>query len=281
MTRRNTMNKLVALLLLAIVALPLATGCVDGGSEEASPTPTEAPIVETPTLPPGGSPCGDGVCEGPENPVNCPEDCAPVVTPSRGDGDGDQPQPPSGGEEPTRTPASGPGGEATPPPDDEEPPPATAERWGGSTDFTCHTVGDGVEDLWRAYIDFEFTVAPDGTITGSGSGEFTEAWCARANCEACEFTDLSSISAEVSGTREGFQFHLRITPSADMSQYLTCSGIRTGGWVNQIVPCLTVSGGPGDFAIDAEDQAIVEWEGSREGIGATMTGRGTSTVWRP
>jgi hypothetical protein len=137
-----------------------------------------------------------------------------------------------------------------------------------------------LEDLWRAYIDIEFTVAADGTISGSGSGRFTEAWCSRADCEACEFTDLSTISAVVSGAKEGFQFHLHIVPTADMSQYLTCAGHRTGGWVNQIVPCLTVSGGPGDFLIDAEDQAIVEWRGTRTGFGGEMTGIGTSTVWR-
>ncbi|MEJ5310608.1 MAG: alpha/beta fold hydrolase [Anaerolineae bacterium] len=39
----------------------------------APPTPVATP---TPALSQGGRPCGDGVCQGPENAQNCPADCA-------------------------------------------------------------------------------------------------------------------------------------------------------------------------------------------------------------
>jgi hypothetical protein len=51
----------------------------------APPTPTLAPPLSTREpgeAKPGESPCGDGVCEGPENPQNCPEDCAAEVVES-------------------------------------------------------------------------------------------------------------------------------------------------------------------------------------------------------
>lgn len=54
-------------------------------------TPTESPSLPTPTQPapvpqPSGprGRCGDGVCDGPENVTNCPEDCAqPLAVPTK------------------------------------------------------------------------------------------------------------------------------------------------------------------------------------------------------
>jgi len=47
---------------------------------------TEAVPTDTPPAPRANEPCGDGVCDGPENPQNCREDCAeaPVLTATPG-----------------------------------------------------------------------------------------------------------------------------------------------------------------------------------------------------
>jgi hypothetical protein len=262
MTRRKTMKKLLALLLLAVLVSTMVAGCVDGGSESPSPTPTE-----TPTPPPGDRPCGDGICEGPENPVNCPEDCAPVVTPSPDDGDGDQPQPPSGDEEPA----------ATPTPNDGQPPLPLETEWEGNVDFTCEVAGGGGQYFWRAYVDFEFTVAPDGSITGSGAGEFFDDSCT-IDCGTCEFIELGPISAEVSGSLEEHSFHLSIIPSAEMVARHVCNGVVDVPLM-QLSACVSVPGGPTDFTIEARDNAWVEWEGTQEGIGGYIKGVGVSAVY--
>jgi len=58
-------------------------------TETATATPAGNPLFPPPTVPsqpptPGraGSPCGNGVCEGPENAQNCPADCARTPGPS-------------------------------------------------------------------------------------------------------------------------------------------------------------------------------------------------------
>ncbi|MFW6116076.1 MAG: hypothetical protein ACOC7Y_03325, partial [Chloroflexota bacterium] len=64
--------------LLALIVILLST-------QACAPMPTAEP---TPTLPPsaatGERHCGDGVCDGPENADNCPEDCGagPAATPT-------------------------------------------------------------------------------------------------------------------------------------------------------------------------------------------------------
>jgi hypothetical protein len=85
-------KKAIWLLVILLVMGALVTACGAGTKETASPSgmptvpatvtplpPTPAPLVPTrepPEAKPGDSPCGDGVCEGPENAQNCPEDCA-------------------------------------------------------------------------------------------------------------------------------------------------------------------------------------------------------------
>lgn len=41
-------------------------------------TPELTPGAQPPPTSPPDHPCGDGICQGPENPINCPEDCPPV-----------------------------------------------------------------------------------------------------------------------------------------------------------------------------------------------------------
>ncbi|HFD39454.1 MAG TPA: hypothetical protein ENJ31_06350, partial [Anaerolineae bacterium] len=69
--------------LLGLLAL-LSLACNVGGIADL--LPTESPLSAAPTatpllpdsIPPGGqNPCGDGLCNGPENPTNCPQDCPP------------------------------------------------------------------------------------------------------------------------------------------------------------------------------------------------------------
>ncbi len=85
------MKKAVSLLLLVLLLASAVTGC--GGSASPTPLPAaETPTLATPAPPPPGptpepratrpseGPCGDGVCDGPENAQNCPEDCAESTT---------------------------------------------------------------------------------------------------------------------------------------------------------------------------------------------------------
>ncbi len=264
------MRKWIALVLVVILVLPLAAGCVPGGPGSASPTPTDTPMLPMPTAPPGGGrPCGDGVCDGPENPQNCPEDCAPAVTPSPHDGQGGEPQPPPGGPgEPEATPTVG-----------EEPrsPSADETEWEGNVDFTCEVVG-GKQYFWRAYVDFEFTVALDGSIAGSGSGKFTEGSISMPEC-ACEFSVLGPISAKVSGSREGDSFHLSVMPSAEMVERCVCPAGVVEVPLMQLLACVSVPGGPTDFTIEARDNAWVEWNGTQEGGDGSITGTGVSAVY--
>jgi hypothetical protein len=275
------MRKLIAMFILFILVLPLVAGCAQGGSEVPSPTPTDTPISPMPTVPPGSEHrCGDGVCDGPENPQNCPEDCAPVVTPTPHDGEGGEPQPPPGGPgEPEATPTlgAGPGGPTATPPPEEEPPPSTATEWEGNADFTCEVVG-GKQYFWRAYIDFEFTVAADGSIAGSGSGEFTENWIIMPECE-CEFSKLGPVSAQVSGSREGDLFHLSVMPSAEMVERCVCPGGVVEVPLMQLLACVSVPGGPTDFTIEARDNAWVEWNGTQEAGNGSIEGTGVSAVY--
>jgi len=69
---RGLMKRLVVPV-IALILLALACNM------EQAPTPTSAPAtIQPPTFtPPSGSGgrCGDGICDGPENAANCPEDC--------------------------------------------------------------------------------------------------------------------------------------------------------------------------------------------------------------
>jgi hypothetical protein len=271
------MRRLAVPLLLVVLVMSVATGCAGSGSEGAGPTPSETIILPMPTPPPSENRCGDGVCDGPENPQNCPEDCAPVVTPSPDDGEGDQPPAPPGGQGPTATPGSGGGVSATPSPGGGGALPSTETDWEGNVDFTCEVGGEGGVYFWRAYIDFEFTVAPDGSISGSGSGEFFDDSCT-IDCGACEFIELGPISAEVSGSREGDLFHLSVQPSAEMVARHVCNGVVDVPLM-QLPACVSVPGGPTDFTIEARDNAWVEWQGTQEGIGGSIKGTGVCAVY--
>jgi hypothetical protein len=84
--RTKLLTLLLSLALLAsltMACIPGLPGLGGGATEEETPSPPP-PAAQTPV---SEARCGDGVCEGPENPENCPEDCE---TP---------PPPPPGGEE--------------------------------------------------------------------------------------------------------------------------------------------------------------------------------------
>ena len=83
------------LVLLFTLLLVLTVSCRPGTPTVA---PTATPLVPD-SIPPGGqNPCGDGLCNGPENATNCPQDCPP----------------PTQAAQPTKTPA---GAEPGPEPD--------------------------------------------------------------------------------------------------------------------------------------------------------------------
>jgi len=65
-----SLTLLVSLTMACIPGLPDLGGLVTGEETPAPPPPAE----ETP---PSEGQCGDGVCDGPENPQNCPQDCPP------------------------------------------------------------------------------------------------------------------------------------------------------------------------------------------------------------
>jgi len=124
----------------------------------------------------------------------------------------------------------------------------------------------------------EFTVAPDGTITGSGAGEFTRHSIAMPEC-ACEFSQLGPISAQVSGSREGEFFHLSIMPSGEMVERCVCPSGVVEVPLAQLLACASVSGGPTDFTIEARDQAILEWQGTHTAATGSMTATGATAVY--
>jgi predicted small lipoprotein YifL len=208
--------------------------------------------------------CGEG---GPSptptpTPTETPEPGPPTPGPRCGDGVCDGPENPQNC------------------PQDCPPTLPAAEEWAGNVDFTCETVGGGGEYFWRAYIDFEFTVAPSGIITGSGSGEFFDASCALSGC-TCEFSTLGPILAQVSGSRAGESFHLSIVPSAEMAATHVCAGHSVTVPLAQLTACASVEGGPTDVTIEARDNAWVEWGGSTQvGIGGSITtGNGVTAVY--
>jgi pimeloyl-ACP methyl ester carboxylesterase len=71
------MVKRPTFLLISLAVLSLACNL----ERAATPTSPAAPTPPPPT-PPGGSEkrCGDGICDGPENTANCPEDCPAAPT---------------------------------------------------------------------------------------------------------------------------------------------------------------------------------------------------------
>lgn len=93
----KTFSLLLATLLLMACALiapltqgaetPTATPVSATESAAASPTEVASTVSLPPVQPPAGQapfgkPCGDGVCQGPENAQNCPADCALTPNPS-------------------------------------------------------------------------------------------------------------------------------------------------------------------------------------------------------
>jgi hypothetical protein len=89
---RRPLTVVLSLTLLVSLTMACIPGLPDLGgllTEEETPAPPPAE-----TTPVSEGPCGDGVCDGPENPQNCPQDCAPP------EGETPAPPPPGGDEQP-------------------------------------------------------------------------------------------------------------------------------------------------------------------------------------
>ena len=72
------MKRLATLLIILILLLPACSP--DAPPTQAAPTATTVQSAEQ-TQPLPAERCGDGLCDGPENPTNCPQDCpAPTQT---------------------------------------------------------------------------------------------------------------------------------------------------------------------------------------------------------
>lgn len=71
--RRKALTVILSLALLVSLTLACVPGLPGGGAPEEE---TQAPPPPAETAPPEGQ-CGDGVCDGLENPENCPQDCQP------------------------------------------------------------------------------------------------------------------------------------------------------------------------------------------------------------
>jgi len=80
---RKPRISVVSLLILIAVAL-LLIACGLTTPIATAPAPTSPPTALPPTKPPATSRgrCGDGVCDGPENAQNCPQDCAETTATS-------------------------------------------------------------------------------------------------------------------------------------------------------------------------------------------------------
>ena len=172
--------RIVATVLLLVIA---GCGPLGGGETLESaqvPTPTRvSPPAETPAGPgpgPGESPCGDGVCDGPENAQNCPQDCAPTEVPSVG-----TPIPP--------TPSISSPGRAR-----------VRLEWRSS--YNCQA-----DDVY-AEMEFTWSLADDGALTGSGEGTMYAEPVSR-----CPDTDLG-------GVRTPEPYPVTVTSTVTASQWL-------------------------------------------------------------
>jgi hypothetical protein len=89
------MKRLLSVLLLGSILASAVSGCAGAilpGTSPAADTPVPASATPPPPPPPPAAtpepratkpaegPCGDGVCDGPENPQNCPQDCAEATS---------------------------------------------------------------------------------------------------------------------------------------------------------------------------------------------------------
>ncbi|NPV87793.1 MAG: hypothetical protein HPY45_17475 [Anaerolineae bacterium] len=106
-------------LLLILTCGVLSLACTWSGWAGQTAAPTTAPVetaVSAPPAtsappvvkPPAASPCGNGTCEGPENPKNCPADCPPQnAAPSEAPPNAPSAAPPAN--RPAKTPQGAPG----------------------------------------------------------------------------------------------------------------------------------------------------------------------------
>lgn len=183
------------LFFIMIIFLVLATACETRTGEDVTVTPKPSS--------PGGGPCGDGVCDGPENQQNCPQDCSPKpddVTPT--------PTIPS-----VPSVRGGGGGQAGIQTSD-------TPLWRSSLG-ACP--GKQEDDFYASFV-FTWTVDAEGIITGSGEGTMRSEPVAR-----CPDTDYGGVktpnpfpvSVTGSVTEVGYHFNLTAT---DLSQYHFTSG---------------------------------------------------------
>lgn len=136
-------------LLFTLVAF-LVTTLACGPSADATPTAPVAP----PDSPPSQGRCGDGICDGPENAQNCPQDCSP-------------------GAAPPEAPTDSRSGRARLKP-----------LWQSSLG-ACP--GKQIDDFF-AEMEFSWSVAEDGSLSGTGEGSMYAESVAR-----CPDTDYGGV----------------------------------------------------------------------------------------
>jgi hypothetical protein len=116
-------------------------------------------------------------------------------------------------------------------------------------------------DTWTADLEYEFTVAEDDTLSGSGSGSFRREGCTRHGCQ-CR-VEPGPIALDVSGLRQGDTFYIKLVPHYDLTYCTTCpevetkcaSGLRQMEWCN-----CSAAGGPLEVVIDVRDHVARDFE---------------------
>jgi hypothetical protein len=203
-------------------------------------TPTDS--FSPPATPEKGK-CGDGVCDEMEqkNPDLCPQDCYTpgILETSEGNGTG-------------------------------------MESWFGSGSWTCLVdKGEAGQDSFSAEFEIDFSVAPNGSITGSGWGVFTSAVCQLAGC-TCEF-DPGELTVSVGGKKVDGNLNLQIHPKAPMTQTATCpnSGTTITDMAGLLPGCQPATGGLSDFTIEAVEGATHTFSG---GLTENITGEGSVVI---
>jgi hypothetical protein len=140
------------------------------------------------------------------------------------------------------------------------------DRWGEATWGCDLTEGEG-EDHWTVDIEYQFSVAADGRISGSGQGEGRQVTCTRPSCD-CSLT-LDPFTVAISSLKQEQHFSIQMNPEYNMQQMLSnCPG-SLGGRVYQLDLCKCQPGGPFDITLEARDGEQTDFECSVPG-GSTV-----------
>jgi hypothetical protein len=133
----------------------------------------------------------------------------------------------------------------------------SASVWTAEVVWGCDIdVGNGSTYSWTADITYEFSVGPEGKITGSGTGTSRRLRCTDPCCE-CSLT-FNPFTVEISGLQQGDAFSIEMDPNYVMTQMLSncCPGGTEGGaTLFQLHYCRCPTGLPWEFTVDARHGA--------------------------